>query len=97
MGSFLLGYQNISMPFRIDLYNPLIIVPSINCSALNCTGPRFNHTYSKTFQNISNSVMTYKQVPVYSKTSSLTTYGWIGNDTVTFEGLRMTGYRFMLA
>ena len=60
-----IGSLNFKLPFRVDLYNPLIVIPSTWCSECT-TGIRFNPTLSYSYQNQSS--FTYKQLDLYSST-----------------------------
>jgi Eukaryotic aspartyl protease len=77
-----------------------LIIPSINCT--DCLGgPFFNQSESNTYRN-SGVAITVRETPVYSKTQSLTTYGWIYNDTVKLGEdndieIVMNKYKFIAA
>lgn len=93
-----LGSLNFQLPFKLDLYNPYLTVPSTWCSA--CTyGLRFNPNLSSTNENFSTPLVNYKQPDLYSSTSSsLQVTGYFGNDTVTLAGKYcLPEYLFLLA
>jgi len=62
-----LGSLNFTLPFKLDLYNPYLTIPSTWCSA--CTyGLRFNPNLSASYQNYSTALFNYKQPDLYSTT-----------------------------
>lgn len=74
-GEIKIGSELQKMPLKLDLYSPIVIVPGVECSSLNCTGPRFNQSKSTTFSFIDSSNSSYSQLALYFKRTFLNTSG----------------------